>query len=159
MTATTAGPSASAQAKTDVRRATTAWEALMRTHAVMMAHFANDHDWSPLSLTEYDVLYTIESAGCSVRASALARELFVSQPTLSRTVDRLVDRGYIDRVPDPSDGRAALLTLTPSGRAARARVGRQHARAITRRLSAALTGPQLDELTGLLNTILEENPR
>lgn len=145
--------------RADTRRAVVAWEALMRTHATMMAHFAADDIWSPITLTEYDVLYAIETAGCTVRASDLRDAVLVSQPTLSRTVERLRERGLIERVADPVDGRASLLSLTAAGRAARGEVGRKHAAAITRRLAAALDSDQLDTLTHLLTLIAEANPR
>ncbi len=36
--------------------------------------------------------------------------------TISRAVHRMLNEGYIDRVPDPEDGRQARLTITQSGR-------------------------------------------
>ncbi len=142
-----------------VRQANAAWESLMHTHAVMMNHFSADHIWAPVSLNEYDILYSLEKVGCSLRATDLGKEVFLSQPTLSRTVDRLEERGLLVRGPDPADGRASLLTITEAGRAARAEVGRKHALAIHKRLSAALDADELDTLSRLLNRILEMNPR
>ena len=37
--------------------------------------------------------------------------------SISRAVHRMLAEGYIDRTPDPNDGRQALLTITPAGRA------------------------------------------
>ena len=36
--------------------------------------------------------------------------------TISRAVHRMLNEGYIDRVPDPEDGRQARLTISVSGR-------------------------------------------
>lgn len=36
--------------------------------------------------------------------------------SISRAVHRMLDEGYLDRAPDPDDGRQALLTITPAGR-------------------------------------------
>ena len=36
--------------------------------------------------------------------------------SISRAVHRLLDDGYLDRSPDPDDGRQANLTITPAGR-------------------------------------------
>lgn len=36
--------------------------------------------------------------------------------TISRAVHRMLNEGYINRVPDPEDGRQARLTITQSGR-------------------------------------------
>ncbi|MEU1980906.1 MarR family transcriptional regulator [Nocardia sp. NPDC019395] len=50
-----------------------------------------------------------------IRLSALAERESVSAPTISRLVTVLEDRGYIERTPDPDDGRARLLVPTPVG--------------------------------------------
>ncbi|MGW5385348.1 MarR family winged helix-turn-helix transcriptional regulator [Nocardia sp. NPDC003963] len=50
-----------------------------------------------------------------IRLSALAERESVSAPTMSRIVAVLADRGYIERTPDPDDGRARLLNPTPAG--------------------------------------------
>lgn len=36
--------------------------------------------------------------------------------SISRAVHRMLDEGYLERVPDPGDGRQAILTLTDRGR-------------------------------------------
>ena len=36
--------------------------------------------------------------------------------SISRAVHRMLAEGYLDRTPDPDDGRQALLTITPAGR-------------------------------------------
>ncbi|GGL17638.1 MarR family winged helix-turn-helix transcriptional regulator [Nocardia jinanensis] len=50
-----------------------------------------------------------------IRMSTLAERESVSAPTMSRIVAVLVDRGYIERTPDPGDGRARLLNPTAAG--------------------------------------------
>lgn len=47
----------------------------------------------------------------------LARHLDVSMPTVTGTVDRLVDRGVVERREDPADRRVRLAALTPAGEA------------------------------------------
>lgn len=42
--------------------------------------------------------------------------------SISRAVHRMVDKGYVLRVPDPDDGRQATLTITETGRALVARI-------------------------------------
>lgn len=41
----------------------------------------------------------------------------VSAPSMTRTVNALVDAGYLARTPHPTDGRQRILTLTTEGRA------------------------------------------
>jgi DNA-binding MarR family transcriptional regulator len=50
-----------------------------------------------------------------VRSSDLAKELFLDQSTVSRHVAHLETDGLIEKVADPSDGRATQLHLTELG--------------------------------------------
>lgn len=36
--------------------------------------------------------------------------------SISRAVHRMLSEGFLDRTPDPDDGRQAMLTITPKGR-------------------------------------------
>lgn len=53
----------------------------------------------------------------TLSAGRLAEILFVHPSTLTGVLRRLEERGYIVRRADPNDGRRALFTLTPQGRA------------------------------------------
>jgi DNA-binding MarR family transcriptional regulator len=50
-----------------------------------------------------------------VTPKRLARTLRVSPPNVTVLVDRLVDRGLLQRQPSPTDGRATHLLLTAAG--------------------------------------------
>jgi DNA-binding MarR family transcriptional regulator len=41
----------------------------------------------------------------------------VSAPSMTRTVNGLVEAGLVARADDPTDGRQVILSLTPEGRA------------------------------------------
>ena len=43
---------------------------------------------------------------------------------LSRLVDRLAERGLVERCADPADGRGVRLSLTDAGRVVQRRIGR-----------------------------------
>src|SRR3954451_12038590 len=49
------------------------------------------------------------------RCSALAQHLGVDVSVASRQIAVLERLGYVERRPDPQDGRASLLRLTPAG--------------------------------------------
>ncbi len=49
------------------------------------------------------------------RITELAADERVTQPAITLLVNRLAERGWVKRVPDPSDGRAVLVSLTPVG--------------------------------------------
>ena len=131
-------------------RANDAWEALLSAHAVLMKRFAAEDVWrGEVSMREYDVLYTLSKCGAPVRISELNRHVLLSQPALSRLVERLAERGLIQRQPDPADGRGVLLSLTGPGRAVQRQVGRRHARSVARALTAALSPGELAQLETL----------
>lgn len=52
-----------------------------------------------------------------VRLGDLAAHEGVSAPTLSRLVGGLEGLGLLVRAPDPADGRASLISLSPTGEA------------------------------------------
>jgi DNA-binding MarR family transcriptional regulator len=77
-----------------------------------------------LSPTLHSALGSVEAHG-PITAGQLAAHEHVRKPTMTRTIRELVDRGLIERLPDPLDGRVTWLHVTPAGvsllRAARRR--------------------------------------
>ena len=67
-----------------------------------------------LTLAQYRLLAMI--AGGAERASELAGQLALTKPTVSATIDTLVDRSLITRETADDDRRAIRLQLTASGR-------------------------------------------
>lgn len=128
------------------RLANDAWEALLSAHATLIKEFAADHVWQGLSMREYDVLYTLSKCRGPVRMSELNRHVLLSQPALSRMVDRLVDRGLISRCADPADGRGVQLALTDEGRVTQRRVGSRHALSVAHTVGEELEARELLEL-------------
>ena len=126
-----------------------AWEALLSAHAGLMKQFAAQGIWQDLSMREYDVLYTLVKCPAPQRMSELNRHLLLSQPALSRMVDRLVDRGLVQRQTDPADGRGVLLALTDAGLALQRQIGRRHARGVARAMTQELTPAELRQLEAL----------
>ncbi len=49
----------------------------------------------------------------------LAGHLCKDKPNITRLVDALVDRGFLERRPDPDDGRSYRVFLRPEGRTLR----------------------------------------
>jgi len=128
------------------RVANDAWEALLSAHARLMKQFAAEAIWQDLSMREYDVLYTLSKCREPVRIGELHRHVLLSQPALSRMVDRLVERGFVERCPDPADGRGVRLSLTEAGREQQRQIGRRHAGSVARALTAELSPDELRQL-------------
>jgi DNA-binding MarR family transcriptional regulator len=67
---------------------------------------------------EFDVLAALRRSGPPYELSPgrLVRETLVTSGTMTNRVDRLVSRGLVERLPDPSDRRAVIVRLTDDGR-------------------------------------------
>jgi DNA-binding MarR family transcriptional regulator len=69
-----------------------------------------------MSLAEYGALSQIsEAPGRSLRLSDLARSANMTLSHLSRVIGRMERAGWVERVPDPHDGRSTLGRLTDAG--------------------------------------------
>ena len=52
------------------------------------------------------------------RLTAIAERACMTKQSVGEAVSDLEQRGYVERVPDPDDGRAKIIRLTARGRAA-----------------------------------------
>ena len=141
------------EAAVPLRQANKAWEALMGAHTTLMRRFAAEDMWCEVSLHEYDVLYTLSKCPKAQRLGQLGEHLMLSQPGISRLVERLVERKLLAKEPDPEDARATLLSLTDQGREVQRRVGRAHARSVADAMSARLTPEQMTTLGALASLL------
>lgn len=113
---------------TFVRAATTALDSELRRERGM-------------GLDDYDVLYQLSQGPREgLRMSALATSLIVAPSSCTRLVGRLVELGWVERRPDPDDGRAVVVAATPVGRRQLARASLTHLRGIEE-----VFGSRLDE--------------
>lgn len=69
-----------------------------------------------LTMTQIHCLRAIAATAGPARTTYLARQLQVTAPTMTRTIDALVERGLVERQPDPADRRTVGLVLTDQGR-------------------------------------------
>ena len=72
---------------------------------------------SDLDSWEFDVLSALRRAGAPYQLSpkALLQQTLVSSGTMTNRIDRLVERGLVERRTDPNDGRGILVHMTPQG--------------------------------------------
>jgi DNA-binding MarR family transcriptional regulator len=132
--------------QSDQHPANDAWEALLTAHASLIRQFAAEDIWEDLTMKEYDVLYTLSKCPDPIRLGELNRHVLLSQPALSRMVDRLAERGLVSRAADPRDGRGVRLALTAAGLAVQRRIGRRHGRSVAQAMRAGLTPVELRQL-------------
>jgi DNA-binding MarR family transcriptional regulator len=92
-----------------------------------------------------------------MRLGELARVECVAPPTLTKLVAGLESAGLVERSPDPTDGRSALVGLTRAGRAALGRVRNERTAFLAERigrLSPADRG-RLPDVIDLLTRLAE----
>ncbi len=77
----------------------------------------------------YLALRTLERLG-PVRTNTLAEALHLDASTVTRQVTALVAGGFVERRPDPADGRSSTLALTSGGRRIMRAVERERRRVL-----------------------------
>jgi DNA-binding MarR family transcriptional regulator len=88
------------------------------------------------------------------RLSELAASLGVDASTITHRVQALEQSGYVERLADPADGRAAVVHLSPEGSAALLRL-RATRRALFERLVASWDDGERRRFTAALERIAE----
>jgi DNA-binding MarR family transcriptional regulator len=104
---------------------------------------------------EFDVLAALRRAGKPYRLSPgqLLRETMVTSGTMTNRIDRLAQRGFVERSPDPHDRRGVLVELTAAGK--RAVDGAfETLLASERDLLSELSATERRELAGLLKRLM-----
>lgn len=89
-----------------------------------------------------------------MRVTDLAEQARITKQSASVLVDQLERRGYVERVPDPSDARARLVVLAPRGRAVQ-QVARREERAIEREWARHLGAERMAALQDALVALRE----
>ncbi|WP_406246649.1 MarR family winged helix-turn-helix transcriptional regulator [Microbacterium sp. M] len=132
---------------TDRNLAIAAWESLFRAQHELFSEMAADFEGSDLAQGEYDVLLTVtRSPDMTARLRDVTQNMLISQPSVSRLIDRMVARELVTKLPDPEDGRGALIRATDAGARAFRRIAMVHGRSIAERMSSL----DDDELRALL---------
>lgn len=121
---------------TDRRLALESWENLFRAQHELLALLSTDFDEAELSQTEYDVLLTVtRSPEMTARLRDITSRALMSQPSVSRLVDRMAAKGLVTKATDPADGRGTLVTATERGARSFRTLGSVHGRHIAERMA------------------------
>lgn len=127
-----------------------AWESLFRAQVTVMRALQRDFPSSIISMNEYDVLFNISRApGRRLRLKELNRSVLITQPSVSRLVDRLAARGLLVKSEDPDDGRGTIVSITAEGFDLFRRVAVEHMQSITEHMGASLDEEELRTLIRL----------
>ncbi len=136
--------------RSDKATAVAAWEALFRAQVTVMRALNADFPGGEISFNEYDVCFNLSTQpGRRCRMRDLTGHLLLTQPSVSRLVDRLAARGIVEKQPDPSDARGVIVALTAHGFDVYRSVAVQHAQTIADQVGAGLDDDELRTLTEL----------
>jgi DNA-binding MarR family transcriptional regulator len=62
-----------------------------------------------------DTFRMLSGAPGGVRLTDLAAGMRITKQSMAATIDQLEEKGYVERIADPEDGRAKLVFLTARG--------------------------------------------
>jgi DNA-binding MarR family transcriptional regulator len=107
-----------------------------------------------LTITQIKLLHLLEDASDALTVKQAAEALPLSLPAVSRTVDDLVRRGFVERKEDPDDRRMKRIRATEAGLAA---VRKLNAARMIRlkEFAGTLTETERDQLAEALRLLLE----
>ena len=106
---------------------------------------------------EYFVLAMLsEAPERTLRMTSLAQRTNATLPRLSHVVRRLEERGLVERLPCPEDGRATNARLTDAGWARSWSAAPGHVANVRRHVIDALTADQLDQLGEIGDALLDQ---
>ena len=142
---------------TDRELAVSAWESLFRAQVGVLRVLGTEFPTKDMSLNEYDVLFNLSlQPERRARLRDINQLVLLSQPSVSRLIDRLVARGLVSKHSDPTDKRGTIVAITDVGFAKYRDVAHHHMNTITDLMGSALTD---DELAQLRNLTTKLRPR
>lgn len=87
----------------------------------------------------------------------VASHLGISKQAASQLIEQLVQRGYVQRTPHPTDARSALLSLTARGRAC-TRAAEESAAETISGWERSVGRARMESLAATLRTVVEPGP-
>lgn len=123
------------------------WESLFRAQVAVFRRLRDDFRGAEITLGEYDVLYNLTLFdGQRLRLHELNEHIVLTQPSLSRLIERMEKQGLVRRERDPEDRRGTIVVMTDYGLEVQRRVGHEHADSIARYVGVGLTAAELRTL-------------
>ncbi len=137
-----------------------AWSLIVDVWALLSPIFAQNLGEIGMSMSSFDVLVNLLIADNNeARMSDLAERTVISFSRVSRVVDDLEEQGFVERRPDPKDGRAVIIKLTPAGRRHLRQAVRVHVRDVQETFSAHLSEEQALAVIDALDAVMGAHGR
>jgi MarR family transcriptional regulator, 2-MHQ and catechol-resistance regulon repressor len=149
MTPTTDNAIPSLQEETDT--ALKLWVVLNRASRAVADRLRGSIEREGLSVSEFGVLEVLYSKGRQL-VGELGSRILLTSGSMTYVIDRLQERGLVQRRPCPSDRRALHVELTEQGRELIARIFPEHAEEV-RRLLGGLTSEEQQIATALIKRL------
>jgi DNA-binding MarR family transcriptional regulator len=137
-----------------------AWRSYLQSHAsivrVLDAELAAEYG---ITSRDYEVLlYLAQAPGCQLAMSALSESTMLTRSGITRLVDGLVQSGFVERVPCPSDARVSYAQLTDAGYDQLREAGCAHVRSIQRLFLEHFAPAEVEQLAALLSRLPGAHP-
>jgi DNA-binding MarR family transcriptional regulator len=119
---------------------------------------ASDRALAPwgVSIAQAPVLVVLKEAGRPITISEVARRLYLETPSITTMVDRLGDRGLVERLKDPKDRRKTLVRLTKEGKRMVESI-REPGEQLQEEMFGVLGRRERDTLRGILQKLRDRN--
>jgi len=130
------------------------WEHLSKAHSAVHAQATGDLTQRGLTMAEYGVLEALHRKG-PMQLGEIQRDQLVSSGGVTFLVDRLEDKGLVERRTSREDRRAKYAALTPQGEEMLVELLPAHAECIRDSLSG-LSLPEQRSAIGILRALARE---
>ncbi len=142
-------------ARTRTTPASTAWRSLLvaftSTHKELASELLEE---TGVHIEQYEILLMLYEAGDNgIRPSDIADRRRLSRSGATRLVDRLEQKGVVERRSCGTDRRGNVVVLAERGRETFTRAGRVHLVGIERLVGERLTKTEMAELSRLLDKL------
>ncbi len=132
---------------------------ILRLMRALRVRFTQDLSRHGLTFPQFMALLSLERTQEPCRMGPLAAATMQSAASMTAIVDRLLERGLVERRRDPNDRRSVVVSLTEAGREliGRVRADRRH---VVKQVLAHLTPEEqsrLLEILGKMIHLLEED--
>ena len=133
------------------------WRTFIRLHQKLFAQISRDlQAHSKLSSADFQILVALtDTPDGRQRFQELAKTIDWEQSRLSHQIARMIKRGLVAREECAEDGRAAFVTITPSGSDAIRDAAPHHVAVIRRLVIDALSPDELAALAQISTRILD----
>ena len=109
-----------------------------------------------LSVSQAPVLAVLREAKRPIMITEVARRLFLETPSVTTMIDRLSERGLVERIKDPKDRRKTLVALTRRGKHLVESI-REPGRQLEEEMFGALGDDERETLRAILRKFYDAN--